>query len=319
MSYRMMEAFKAIKATGTQRYVAYMLAYVHNDRTGRCDVSVGTLVRMTSLCERTVHSALKGLEKAGHLTRVFRTGRSTQYNLHPRTSAADATCGGNAPAAAASSLRISCTHPLQQAHPTSASPAPKLKGTDNRTDNEPLPSSGKDGGGVEDCLEVSPLATPGDPDVFHMSLPVVPGDRPCGRNTFTLTSPSPGLAAPPRQSRTASSQSQAPQDSRLSCFVRAYTAAWNEQHAACYAFKGGRDARALAELLQVCQTPVQELVEMARWTWAERSGDYTPRCIRAAATIHGFCENYNEIMAYAVTRQQRQQQHQAQHPTGGRA
>ena len=86
MSHAMTEAFKTIEGTPTQRLVGYMLADAHNDKTGRCDLSIGSLIRLTSLGERTIQDAIKALECNGILTRIFRQGTSTQYDLHPRSS-----------------------------------------------------------------------------------------------------------------------------------------------------------------------------------------------------------------------------------------
>ena len=85
MSLAMIQLFKSIEATPTQRLVAYMLADAHNEQTGRCDLSVASLATLTSLSERSIQEAVKSLELAGHLSRIFRTGTSTQYNLTPRS------------------------------------------------------------------------------------------------------------------------------------------------------------------------------------------------------------------------------------------
>ena len=107
MSLAMIQLFKSIEATPTQRLVAYMLADAHNEQTGRCDLSVASLAGLTSLGERTIQDALKALELAGHLSRVFRTGTSTQYTLTPRSSRAPAD-----------------TAPPQISHPSPAAAAP---------------------------------------------------------------------------------------------------------------------------------------------------------------------------------------------------
>lgn len=136
MSFSMTGAFKEIQATPVQRLVAYMLADAHNHQTGRCDLSVASLVRLTSLSERAVRGALKELEKAGHITRVFRRGTSTQYSLHPRknsnsTPAAKASRSVGPSAADAPTVRSSCALPLQAVHLPPAPDAPKQEGTRN--------------------------------------------------------------------------------------------------------------------------------------------------------------------------------------------
>jgi len=85
MSHAMTERFKTIEGTPTQRLVGYMLADAHNDKTGRCDLSIASLVRLTSLCERAVQKSISELQCNGHVTRIYRQGTSTQYMLHPRT------------------------------------------------------------------------------------------------------------------------------------------------------------------------------------------------------------------------------------------
>ena len=84
MSVQMIQAFKSIQATPTQRLVAYMLADACNEKTGRCDPSVATLVDLTGLSNRTIITAIFALEKAGHLSVKRRGGSRSRYQLHPR-------------------------------------------------------------------------------------------------------------------------------------------------------------------------------------------------------------------------------------------
>jgi len=136
MSVQMIQLFKGIEATPTQRLVGYMLADAHNEQTGRCDLSVASLAALTSLGERTIQEALKGLEAAGHLSRIFRNGTSTQYMLTPRSS--------RTPAAAAPPQQPhhggagAAPPPPQEPHPTPAAAAPKPERTVILTGNEPL-------------------------------------------------------------------------------------------------------------------------------------------------------------------------------------
>ena len=137
----MTERFKTIEGTPTQRFVGYMLADAHNDNTGRCDLAVASLVRLTSISERAVQDAIKSLECNGHLTRIFRHGTSTQYNLHPRSCRTPAVAappqlpqGGGANAAPL---------PPQLLHPTPAAAAPKPEGTVNLTVSEPQEKGAK--------------------------------------------------------------------------------------------------------------------------------------------------------------------------------
>jgi hypothetical protein len=136
MSHAMTEAFKSIEGTPTQRLVGYMLADAHNDKTGRCDLSIGSLIRLTSLGERTIQDAIKALECNGILTRIFRQGTSTQYDLHPRIS--------RTPAAAAPPQDLregganAAPPPPQQPHPTPAAAAPNPERTGILTGSEPV-------------------------------------------------------------------------------------------------------------------------------------------------------------------------------------
>lgn len=93
----MLEAFKTISASPTQRLVAYMLADSHNGETGRCDPSIARLMVVTSLSNRAVIDAILALEKSGHLTvsRVF--GTRSKYELHPKTSEPCSLVNGSIP------------------------------------------------------------------------------------------------------------------------------------------------------------------------------------------------------------------------------
>src|SRR6186713_2496117 len=86
MSVRMIQLFKTISASPTQRLVAYMLADCHNEHTERCDPSISLLEETTSLSDRAIETAIKGLESAGHLTVLRRHGARNSYHLHPKTS-----------------------------------------------------------------------------------------------------------------------------------------------------------------------------------------------------------------------------------------
>lgn len=76
----------------------------HADPEGYCWPSVRRLCLYTALSERTVQNALRRLEDAGLIGTTERSGTSTMYRLHPRTS---------------------CTSPPQEVHPTPAAAAPK--------------------------------------------------------------------------------------------------------------------------------------------------------------------------------------------------
>lgn len=82
----MIDRFKGVAISLTsERVVAWALADAHNGQTGRCDLSVASLMRLTGLSDRGVQKALRGLADSGHLTTLSRSGTSNQYSLHPRT------------------------------------------------------------------------------------------------------------------------------------------------------------------------------------------------------------------------------------------
>ena len=135
MSHAMTERFKSIEGTPPQRLVGYMLADAHNDKTGRCDLSIGSLVKLTSLCERAVQKSILELERNGHLTRIFRQGTSTQYQLHPRTRCTPAP--GAPPHHMHPTPAPGAPPPPHHMHPTPAPGAPKPERTGNRTVSEP--------------------------------------------------------------------------------------------------------------------------------------------------------------------------------------
>ncbi len=86
MSVRMIQLFKTIKASPTQRLVAYMLADCHNEHTGQCDPSISHLEVTTSLSDRAIEVAIQALEHSGHLSVSRRRGARNSYLLHPKTS-----------------------------------------------------------------------------------------------------------------------------------------------------------------------------------------------------------------------------------------
>lgn len=82
-------AFKHIEEVpmgAPARLVLLALANHHNQETGRCDPSVGRLVKTTQLCERAVRTALRELETLKLIVTVLRqqkTGRGKR-NLTSR-------------------------------------------------------------------------------------------------------------------------------------------------------------------------------------------------------------------------------------------
>lgn len=72
--------------TRLEKFLLIMLAYYHNDETGRCDPSVGRLAHDILSSERHVTRALQALHKKGLIGIVRRREdgkqNSNQYDLH---------------------------------------------------------------------------------------------------------------------------------------------------------------------------------------------------------------------------------------------
>lgn len=136
---RMNEAFDT-NLKPTPRLVLLALADHVNAKRPQsgCWPSIDRLCRRTGLAERTIQSALKDLEKSGHISRKRRKNKTTLYFVHtqkPEASVAeDLSCDSRsralfAPAAAA-------RHPRSKESPTPAAAAPKSE----TIKNEPRPS-----------------------------------------------------------------------------------------------------------------------------------------------------------------------------------
>ena len=88
MSFKMQAAALDISTglTHTERWILFLLAYMHNDETGRCDPSIAYLGRRSGLSERQVQRCLRRLALTG-LIEIFpredqpRRYRSNQYRL----------------------------------------------------------------------------------------------------------------------------------------------------------------------------------------------------------------------------------------------
>lgn len=121
MSIKIMTLVWSLDMPATQKIVLLALADNANDE-GDCYPSVATLVAKCGLSERSIQSVISKHQDAGHLHCNFRTGRSTIYKLHPRS-----TC---TPAAPAPPHLVHPTPapgappPPQHLHPTPAAPAP---------------------------------------------------------------------------------------------------------------------------------------------------------------------------------------------------
>ena len=78
MSIKLMTAVWQLQLTHTDKLVLLALADNASDE-GLCWPSVTTLMRKTCLSRRGVQAAVARLQAEGHLERVFRDGRSTNY------------------------------------------------------------------------------------------------------------------------------------------------------------------------------------------------------------------------------------------------
>lgn len=98
-------AWKADMATG-RKFVLLALCDNANDQ-GECYPSVAMLSKKCSMAERSIQKHIAELADLGILTRIYRTGRSTIYQINPRKLCTPAECA-----------------PQQNAHPTPATGAP---------------------------------------------------------------------------------------------------------------------------------------------------------------------------------------------------
>lgn len=92
MSVKLMTAVWQLQINLTDKIVLLALADNSSDE-GFCWPSVPTLMKKCCLSRRGVQSAVARLQKEGHLDRVFRDGRSTNYIIKAIMS----TCAPNAP------------------------------------------------------------------------------------------------------------------------------------------------------------------------------------------------------------------------------
>lgn len=82
MSYKVIGPAWEADLSCPAKLVLISLADQANDE-GICWPSVQTMIRRTGLCDRAVRGHLHDLEEGGHITRDFRSGRSTVYRIHP--------------------------------------------------------------------------------------------------------------------------------------------------------------------------------------------------------------------------------------------
>lgn len=125
MSLEMIERWKSVQASPTQRFVGWILSDSHNGKTGQCNPSIARIVKLTGFSERTVIQAIHDLEKAGHISVRRVTGERSNYILHPcisRTPEADA--------------------PLKESKETPDPPAPNPLPSCTTTPDPPAPKTG---------------------------------------------------------------------------------------------------------------------------------------------------------------------------------
>jgi hypothetical protein len=82
MSYKILGPAWEANLSCPAKLILISLADQANDH-GICWPSVQTMISRTGLCDRAVRGHLADLESAGHITRDFRSGRSTVYRIHP--------------------------------------------------------------------------------------------------------------------------------------------------------------------------------------------------------------------------------------------
>lgn len=82
MSIRIQSECWKIKLPPTQKIVLVCLADFSDDY-GKCFPSVDTIAERTGLNSRSVRRAISDLEKHGLITRVFCTGKRTDYTINP--------------------------------------------------------------------------------------------------------------------------------------------------------------------------------------------------------------------------------------------
>jgi hypothetical protein len=108
MSIKLMNAAWAVKIAPLDKLVLMALADWAND-DGHCWPSLAKLAEKSSACRRTVISAIKRLQVAGHITRQPKPGKGVNYIIHPCSRCTSANIA-----------------PVQEVHPTSAADAPQL-------------------------------------------------------------------------------------------------------------------------------------------------------------------------------------------------
>lgn len=127
-------AWKTEGLSMTQKIVLVKLADNASDQ-GQCWPSVPTIAKECSCTERSVYSAIKELERLGHITRRIRSGTSTVYMVNPCTTftpETDSPLHNIHPTPEPAS-----PPPLNVVHNTPERRSPKPSRTVNRTIKEP--------------------------------------------------------------------------------------------------------------------------------------------------------------------------------------
>ena len=83
MSIKIMSQCWAVSGISPPQKLVLLALADHADDAGLCWPSVATISERTGLSESTTRRAIAELEKLGHLTRKFQTGRPTYYSINP--------------------------------------------------------------------------------------------------------------------------------------------------------------------------------------------------------------------------------------------
>lgn len=150
------------KVGPTAKVILVLLADMANAKNDNCCwPSIEHIIEKTELSERTVQAKLNELEKAGHITRILRSGQSTKYRVHPRNSRTPVTPAGvremhQIPASESENPRESCGETRKNLkRNTSAAPIGQILGgiLSEAASNQ----TGRSGGGSVTAAEMNRL------------------------------------------------------------------------------------------------------------------------------------------------------------------
>ena len=101
-------------------------------------------------------------------------------------------------------------------------------------------------------------------------------------------------------------------------FIQAWTEAFQDQFKTSYRFDGGRDGKAVKELLAK-SIPIPTILSVAKKSWALYSGPFPDFTAKQSITIHTFVKNYQQIELSTLPKNAHQQSsphHPARQLTG---